>query len=134
MKRIFYVLLLLTTFSLHITAEEHGQASFDAIARKDVQELRRLLVDNNLEVRDKAGNTLLHQAILTGNHEIIDMLLQMGVNVHAKNALEQTGLHYAAHKRDNAVISKLIVRGGDVNARDCEAKYSTALCCASWCL
>ncbi len=79
-----------------------------------------LLIASNAEVnsRDQAGATSLHDAALSGSANIVDILLSSHADVNARNSDGDTPL-LLSEEDDHANIAQLLVaHGGDVNLRD----------------
>jgi hypothetical protein len=63
--------------------------------------------------------TLLHTAAGKNLHEVVQRLIALGANIHAKNSQDMTALHYAVSgNSDVKVLESLLKAGADVNARD----------------
>jgi ankyrin repeat protein len=59
----------------------------------------------------------LHRAIIDGNTEVAIKLINAGINVHAKDKLNDTPLNWAADYCRLEVVQLLIEKGADVNVR-----------------
>eukprot|EP00736_Rhodelphis_marinus_P011885 Rmarinus@m.594 len=66
----------------------------------------------------RAGWGYLHFAADVGDPDIILTLTEIGADVNAKNALEQTPLHLAAQSDHGHAVMKLIMLGADLQAKD----------------
>lgn len=74
------------------------------------------LVEGGADVNDVSGEqTPLVLALNRGNSEVIDYLLEHGVDVNARDRWERTPIFYAT---DASQIEKLAARGADMNAVD----------------
>jgi len=75
---------------------------------------------NGLDVnhRDQAGYTLLHDAAFFGSYEVASMLISNLANVNARSPSGRTPLHRAAYGKELEVAALLIQFGADVNAKD----------------
>lgn len=60
-------------------------------------------------------------AAQAGHLDIVNLLLDAGANIRARNGDQSTPLHFACYRdaENEAVISRLIKAGSDVNALDC---------------
>lgn len=67
---------------------------------------------------DALGNTILHRAVLAGRADMIPEIVKRGVSVNAENKHDDTPLHLAAEKEDEACVVALLNLGGNVNAKD----------------
>ncbi|MDR2807021.1 MAG: ankyrin repeat domain-containing protein [Puniceicoccales bacterium] len=74
----------------------------------------------NINVKDNAGNTLLHVAMLQGNPKIVKLLLkQPGIDVNAQNKNRNTPLHLAAKSNNEKIVELLLSKSGiDINAQN----------------
>ena len=78
-------------------------------------EVARLLIERGSDLRavaEKFGNVQpLHSAVAGRNHQIIDLLLQNGADVDARQQQGYTALHSAAHHGDMR-LAKLLLHYG----------------------
>ena len=85
-------------------------------------ELAQVLHRNgsSLEPRGHYENTPLHSAAYYGDLEMVQVLLEYGVDVNAQSSDGQTPLHFASwgYHDDPGVVRLLIERGADPNTRD----------------
>lgn len=87
----------------------------EAIYRKSLDCIYYLLesVDKStLEIKNQDGNTPLHIACLKGMKDVVNMLINLGVNVHTKNKYGDTPLMSAIRAGDEEVVRYLLVIGG----------------------
>jgi len=94
---------------------------FDAVVTGDLAEVRRLVVDCGVDpnVReDDKGATPLHVAAEYGYSEIVEVLLEHGVDPNIRDKYGDTPLHYAAVFGNSKVVEVLLERGADPNIRD----------------
>jgi ankyrin repeat protein len=78
-----------------------------------------------LDARDTDGSTPLHCASWKGHIEVVNVLLDLGAEVNARNQNDHWGdtpLHAAAHGNQRAVAEALIGRGADLTARNPSGK------------
>jgi len=66
-----------------------------------------------IESRDGDGMTPLHQAVLGGQTEVAETLLNRGADISAMDAQARTALHHAANAGDAEAVSLLLARGSD---------------------
>lgn len=64
-----------------------------------------------------ASATPLHDAALTGNVDLVEVLIAHGADVDARDVQGHTPLHLAIQEGHTKVAKVLIVNGADVNAR-----------------
>jgi ankyrin repeat protein len=88
-------------------------------------ELARLLHRNksSLEPRNHFENTPLHFAAGFGDLEMVQVLLDVGLDVNAKNNRDSTPLDFVIYRdgpNDPRVARLLIAHGADPNAQDIE--------------
>ncbi|KAI8520640.1 Unconventional myosin-XVI, partial [Branchiostoma belcheri] len=95
-----------------------------AVQRGDVQTVRR-----GLQAGRNDGMTALHLACWNGQTGVVELLIQHGADLKARNKGGQTALHWACRHEQTGVVELLIQHGADLEARD---KFGeTALHCAS---
>ena len=91
---------------LHLAAQEG-----------DVPALKSLLrPDTNINCRDVLGRTPLHSSV--ASPEVVDLLIQRGADVAARDNCNQTPLDLAAWFGHKEVVDLLIQHGADVLARE----------------
>lgn len=82
----------------------------------------RLLVEHGADVNAKGERqSVLHLLCSHGDVENIKLVLDKGVNVHAKDFRGATALHYACGAGNFEIIKLLLAKGAKVNAQDNEA-------------
>lgn len=106
---------------------------FRAVENGDFTALQQALAAGfNLDTRDERGNTLLHRACRQGaaGYDMVQLLLQAGADVHARNQEGQTPLAtyvgttaYADEDEELTDIADLLLRhGAEVNVRYAEGR------------
>ena len=78
---------------------------------------------NGLEYMDILnGDTPLHVAVSNGRPDLVQMLLENGADVRAKNNIGDSALHFACleHRKTGRkdIINQLLLHGADVNAQN----------------
>ena len=73
--------------------------SFDqlitAIKKNNIDLIRTLINNHNVNLHNN-GTTPLHHASSIGNTEVVQLLIDNGANINAKNNFGSTPLHYAS--------------------------------------
>lgn len=105
-------------------------AVISAVRSRDRESLEKLIAADLEMVRakDAGGSTLLHHAAGFGTPEIMQLLLDKGTDVNAKNRRSATPLHWAVH--DEGKVQLLLSRGAAINAKQVEGRtpvYQAAL-------
>uniref|UniRef100_A0A4X2KZV2 Poly [ADP-ribose] polymerase n=1 Tax=Vombatus ursinus TaxID=29139 RepID=A0A4X2KZV2_VOMUR len=92
----------------------------EACRNGDVARVRRLVDAANVNAKDLAGrkSSPLHFAAGFGRKDVVEHLLQMGANVHARDDGGLIPLHNACSFGHAEVVSLLLCQGADPNARD----------------
>ncbi|HEX8915285.1 MAG TPA: ankyrin repeat domain-containing protein [Humisphaera sp.] len=87
--------------------------------RERVADLRRQLAARTLDPneRDARGRTLLQQAAIAGEFEVVEVLLDNGANVAAVDREGWTALHWAASGGHQEVAELLIASGARVDVQ-----------------
>lgn len=71
-----------------------------------------------VNVTDTSGTPLAQWAMLLASTEIVNLLLENGLDVNARFADKSTLLHMAASLGTSEIIELLLAHGADINARD----------------
>lgn len=71
--------------------------------------------------------TTLHRAVVTGNVEIVQLLLQHGANVDMRNHVGMTPLHMAVQCGNIELITLLLQYDADLEARDVQGRKAVDL-------
>ena len=83
-----------------------------------IKELLKAKFNVSFSFYDSAGETPLMSAILLGDSELFDLLLENGADINARDHKEYTALHIAIMKKDVYMTKKLIDAGADLQAVD----------------
>lgn len=86
----------------------------DSIRNNDLAALKSDL-KSAVSYKDKRGTTALMYAAFTGSLESMQLLIDAGADVNAKNAFDATALMWCA--TDFAKVKLLVSKGADVNAK-----------------
>ena len=60
--------------------------------------------------QSSSSSSVLHQACLTANSSMVELLLQYGADINAPDSRGQTPLHYCITNGKNAAAKMLVVR------------------------
>lgn len=98
----------------------------NAALKEDITVLAQLLVRNTwLDFPNKVGTTVLMKAAEAGKAQSVQMLIDAGASVDAKDTHDNTALHLASPKLSAEVLDALVAGGADVEAKN--AKGESAL-------
>ncbi|KAG8157271.1 hypothetical protein KVR01_012979 [Diaporthe batatas] len=95
-----------------------GQALHDAITRKDLNGVTRILraSPDIVDAKNERGRTALHVAAQLGHNEIVRLLVAKGAVVDARSWWKYTPLHFATEAARRDVVVTLLDAGADVHA------------------
>ena len=113
----FLVVIFLSLGSYFVVSGQTPAAKiFAAVKNNDSKELKTLL-DQGADPNsyDEDGDHLLMYAALYSSVACMELLVEKGCNVNAKNNLDETALMWAVH--DLEKMKLLLQHGADVNAR-----------------
>ncbi|GBO32683.1 Tankyrase-1, partial [Araneus ventricosus] len=98
---------------------EYNRLLFQAVERKNLDEIRRLLVMGaDVEVKGDHNLTPLSIAVRKNGGEVIDLLLDMGANINAKGAYNWTSAKWAVFDNRENLVIQLVNRGTDIGYKD----------------
>jgi ankyrin repeat protein len=69
-------------------------------------------------MQDKHGRTALHEAVVQGHKDVVEILLQQNANVDMQDRNGRTALHEAVVQGHKDVAEILLQRNADINLRD----------------
>lgn len=91
---------------------------FRAIEERDCRAIVELVRrEDGIHNCDVRGRTPLHKAAFAGLVEVVDILIQHGVRVDARDRDNITALHSVSQEGHDSIAAILIKAGADVNAR-----------------
>jgi ankyrin repeat protein len=101
----------------------NGQTALTfALEVTDASKIEPLVEKADLTITDGAGNSPLFLALRYDHKELFDRLLEKGMNINSRGrngaVNNQTVLHFAVHRRDQATVEKLLARGADPDLAD----------------
>jgi ankyrin repeat protein len=115
--------------SLAATTQDPTSSFYEAIRLGDTQGLQKVIASSGPNVRDRRGTTPLMYAAAVGNLEAMDVLIEAGADVKAKNDFDMTALMWCA--TDEAKVALLIAKGADVNARSKQGRTPLLIAAAT---
>jgi|GEM_PF-2907264 len=92
-----------------------------AVRYNDVTEVKAWVKEHGIDAinhQNKRGETVVHWIARNGNAEMLDVLINAGADIHAKNSLGSTPLLEATKKNNVQAAKTLIKHGADVNVQD----------------
>jgi len=94
--------------ALHISVKAHNDNWVGFLLNKGA----------NTEIKDRDGNTALHDAALVGDPTALSYLISMKARVNATNNSGETPLILAVHRRDIDAVQALVDAGADPKIQD----------------
>ena len=71
-----------------------------------------------IDVPSELGITPLHCACIRGSKNAVDLLLDLGANINARDEEGNNCLHYAVNSNNPNLLKKLLIRGADKNIKN----------------
>lgn len=95
---------------------------FDYIKDDNIDGVRREIQKdrNNRNIKDKDGDTPLHDACFRGNEVIVKLLIKENASINAEGCGKRTPLHWACEKGYKNIAELLINNRANLDARDKE--------------
>src|SRR5215204_4216082 len=115
MRKLSFIILFLVCIST-LNAQTPTSKIFEAVKNNNIKDVKLLLeqkADPNSV--DEDGDYLLMYATFYSSIECMQLLIEKGSNVNAKNKIGETALMWSVH--DLAKMKLLLQHGADVNAK-----------------
>lgn len=123
-----YVILMTIIVGPQLFAMVSNNALIKAVFNDNLQEVIRILATERIDINyqgncENYNPTALHIAATGNNDVIVQLLLEAGASVHARNHWGQTPLHAFAigtrfRKPNSKILQLLVQAGADINAQD----------------
>ncbi|CAI7644965.1 unnamed protein product, partial [Penicillium pancosmium] len=116
----------------NLDGPNNGEHPLFIATRNGSKEMVQILISYgaNLNIRNRKGRSLLHQAAIKGKSDILQMLLGYDmISLSAIDARGATALHWAAKRGHKSIVKILLAFPGiEINSRDVDE--ATPLCIA----
>jgi ankyrin repeat protein len=119
---------LISIFAVVVIVSSAGCGRRDvhtAVENADIDGVMRYIKSGgDVNGRDGDGNTLLHNAVMSGYGPMVTLLLDSGADINARNRYGYTPLHrVCANSRLVGHIARVLIdRGADVNAKSLQGQ------------
>ena len=117
MKKVKSIMVI--TLLLLCTGISRGQEIFDAVRNNDLTKVKELIEKDKtvIGIKDKSGNTPLHNASVSGYVPIVKLLLVNGADINAENLRMNTPLLESIQNGKDSVSMLLLEEGADINRK-----------------
>lgn len=95
----------------HCSYEDASLGILDSVIAGNIRKVEEILLAKPLVITTRTSKhewTLLHMAASGGNPRMVEMLIQKGISINAKNKNGKTPLHYAAAKGHKPIVEILL--------------------------
>lgn len=99
---------------------QNGMSPLHSAIRKNSIETTKLLLEKGVDVSQKLRYPYLHEAVLSENYEITDLLIQHNANVNDTDILGRSPLYYAACNGLVGIVKLLVSKGAEFNKEEYE--------------
>jgi ankyrin repeat protein len=109
---------LLVIVAVVVTQSLRSRPLFLAVQSDDIQQVSKLLDDHPKSISSETimGDSLLHVAVESGKAEMVELIIDKGVDVNVQGDSRATPLHLAAMSGNLEIAALLINRNANVNA------------------
>lgn len=116
-KNRFYFTLFLLLFLL---SQLPGQGIHQAVKEGKVEVVRKMLEEDRdlINAVDSDLKTPLHLAAEHGYIDMVELLLEKGADINAKEGFKRTPLHFAASSGHDEIVRLFIAKGAYLNEKD----------------
>ncbi|MDR2536753.1 MAG: ankyrin repeat domain-containing protein [Treponema sp.] len=111
-----YVTVLLEGNSNLFAADNSGVTPYEKALKERADLLPYLITPATVLQSDGDGNTILHMSVRNGSLDTVQMALDKGARIDARNKLGDTALHIAVRQNNESIGQSLITRGASIFA------------------
>ena len=97
--------------------QDHKRKADETPVAEKAKILKSLL-NEDVNARDADGDTLLHQACISGRPDVAKLLIDNGADIHVENIYGYTPLKLACDHKSPEIVRLLIKSGADINVQD----------------
>lgn len=90
----------------------------ELLEQNNLELFNKNLENEDVDICDKDGKTLLHYAVSLNKYEFVDSLMDKGADPNAKDSKGNTPLHLAAGKDADEIFELLLENGGDLDMKN----------------
>lgn len=114
-ERHYEVVKVLINYRANVNIEGYlGQTPlWEAVTMNRDVAMAKLLLDGGAKVLQ--GKSLLHDAVLMGLPELVQLLVERGFSVNSRDDIGNSPLHIAIQRKNPSILRELVQFGGDVN-------------------
>ncbi len=111
--------LLISKGASILQENEDGTSPFDLILVQNLTDVFKLALDNGIDPNSTyKGEQLIHHIAKVTTIDLMELLLNKGVQINAKGSEGKTALMIAASMNNIEMVRKLVANGADIGLKD----------------
>jgi len=101
------------------TSEDPTEVMIEAAVTNNVEKIQMVLSDGNVQINDTLyGLSAIQVASYYGSVEVVEFLIQNGVDLESQDKSGDRAIHTAAHRDEAKILELLAQAGADINSKN----------------